>query len=132
MCYDEMGIRGLGMGLKARCVLLSTVSALALSSPASAQDIWTGFYVGGHGGIGWVRNEQTITSNVGIFTCSAVVSRANCEIRDTGAVFGGQAGYNWQLQQWVFGVEADGSWTCYEEDVGVLSVPPRHFFSRRS
>ena len=49
--------------------LLSTVSALALSGTASAQT-WTGFYVGGHGGFGWLRNEQAVTGNNTIATCN--------------------------------------------------------------
>lgn len=114
------------MGRKARCYLLSTVSALTLSSAASAQGTWAGFYVGGHGGIGWVNHEQTISSSVGIFTCTQV-PLAKCELSDTGAVLGGQAGYNWQQQQWVFGIESDVSWTSLKKTKAFFPFAPSTF-----
>jgi outer membrane immunogenic protein len=117
------------MGLKARYVLLSTVSALALSGVASAADLpvkapppvaaaifsWTGFYVGAHGGVAWLRHEQTITGP-GISTCNFPTPLGTCRVNDTGAVFGGQVGYNWQAApNWLIGIEADGSWTGLKE-----------------
>ena len=119
------------MGVKARLYLLSTVSALALSGAASAADLpvkapppapvavvsWAGFYFGGHGGIGWLRHDQTITGPVGLFACAAAIN-ATCDLDATGAVFGGQVGYNWQASpNWVFGIEADGSWTGLKKTV---------------
>jgi outer membrane immunogenic protein len=101
------------MGLKARYVLLSTVSALALSGPASAQGIWSGFYIGGHGGIGWLHHEQTITGPIGATCINA--TPATCDLKTTGAVLGGQIGYNWQQAQWVFGLEGDASWTSLKK-----------------
>jgi len=56
---------------------------------------WTGFYVGAHlGGIGgeFTNNVPLVSGPVG----------------DGGSVMGGvQAGYNWQINQLVFGIEAD-------------------------
>lgn len=114
-----------GRILKARHYLLSTVSALALSGVASAADLpvkapppavvvapsWNGFYIGGHGGFGWLRHEQTITGN-GLFTCNFPTPLGTCKFNDTGAFAGGQIGYNWQTApNFLIGVEADGSWT---------------------
>ena len=31
-------------------------------------------------------------------------------IKSSGGLAGGQVGYNWQMANWVFGVEADGDW----------------------
>jgi outer membrane immunogenic protein len=106
---------------------MSTVSALALSGAASAADLpvkapppaavvnsWAGPYVGAHGGFAWMRASQTITG--GIFACAAF-DGATCTIRDTGAVVGGQIGYNLQQREWVFGVEADGSWSGLKKTV---------------
>ena len=121
------------------CILLSTVSALALSGVASAADLpvkapppaavvapsWTGFYVGGHGGFGWLRHEQTITGN-GLLTCNGPTPLGTCKFDDTGAVVGGQIGYNWQTApNFLIGVEADGSWTGFKktEAVGPFSHP---------
>jgi outer membrane immunogenic protein len=105
-----------------RPYLLSTVSALAIASQASAADMpvkapapftavvsWTGFYVGAHGGVGWLDASQTITGPVGT-TCVATLN-ARCDVDAVGAVFGGQIGYNWQSGAWVFGLEADASGT---------------------
>jgi outer membrane immunogenic protein len=105
------------MRLKARYLLLSTVSALALSgtAPASAQGLWSGTYVGGHGGFGWLRNEQTITGN-GLFTCNFPTPLGTCKLNDTGAVAGMQIGHNWlAAPNWLIGVEADGSWTSFKK-----------------
>ena len=43
---------------------------------------WTGFYAGVHAGVGWSDG-------------------------DSGFIGGGQVGFNYQINQWVFGVEAD-------------------------
>jgi outer membrane immunogenic protein len=127
-----------GRVLKARLYLLSTVSALALSGAASAADLpvkaprpapviatpvisWAGPYIGAHGGIGWMRASQTVSE--GIFSCAAF-DGATCTIRDTGAVAGGQIGYNWQQRDWVFGVEADGSWAGLKKTVSFQPAFP--------
>jgi outer membrane immunogenic protein len=60
---------------------------------------WTGFYIGVNGGGGWGQSKWQYTG--------AAVSTDH----DTsGALAGGQIGYNWQADAWVFGVEADGDW----------------------
>jgi len=102
-----------------RKLLLSTVaSAALLASPALAADMpvkappippalawsWAGFYIGGHGGYGWKRNDfaEVIQTNP-LLTIGGIDSR--------GWVAGGQAGYNWQYGRWVAGLEVDGSAT---------------------
>ncbi len=126
---------GLGAALQARLYLLSTVSALALSGAASAADLpvkapppvvaavtsWAGPYVGAHGGIGWLRASQTVSE--GVFTCAAF-DGATCDLDATGAVFGGQLGYNWQQREWVFGLEVDGSWSGLKENVSYAPAFP--------
>ena len=111
--------------MKSRLFLLSTVSALALAGNAFAADLpvkappqvvaavtsWTGPYIGAHGGIGWLRAKQTVSD--GVFACG--LEGATCDVNTTGAVFGGQLGYNWQQREWVFGLEVDGSWTGLKE-----------------
>jgi outer membrane immunogenic protein len=52
---------------------------------------WSGFYIGAHGG--WAFGSDAF---------------------DDGAVVGGQIGFNWQFNNFVLGVEGDGSWA----DVG--------------
>jgi outer membrane immunogenic protein len=52
--------------------------------------LWTGFYVGAHVGAGWFDGDGDGTS---------------------GFVGGGQVGYNYQVNNWVFGLEGDFSGT---------------------
>jgi outer membrane immunogenic protein len=82
---------------------------------------WTGFYIGGNVGGVWARDSGT--SNFfdpeGDFKNNVQTNALR-----KGAVIGGiHAGYNWQMTQWVFGVEADFDWTnsrnrfCRQTDI---------------
>jgi outer membrane immunogenic protein len=65
---------------------------------------WTGFYLGGNLGYSWGRSSDTSTFTNGAGTLlSTSVGRSNLD----GIVGGGQAGYNWQMQSWVWGLEGD-------------------------
>jgi outer membrane immunogenic protein len=65
---------------------------------------WTGFYLGGNLGYSWGRSSDTSTfTNGGGTLLSTSVGRSNLD----GIVGGGQAGYNWQMQGWVWGLEGD-------------------------
>jgi outer membrane immunogenic protein len=103
-----------------RC-LMATVSCLALTGVASAADLrapmpvkapppavvtqlWAGPYIGINGGAVWNRLE-TDTTLVG-FTGTFDTARIN----KAGGTFGGQVGYNWQSQNFVYGLEADLNW----------------------
>ncbi len=95
--------------------------ALGMATPASAADLaarpytkapppmiapiydWTGFYIGANGGWGQSRN---CVDFVGV---AGVVVADGCRERSGGLV-GGQLGYRWQANQWVFGLEAQGDW----------------------
>jgi outer membrane immunogenic protein len=94
-------------------VLLSGVALAALLSSASAADIprrmverqvaapvphvvaynWTGFYLGLNGGWGWASDGE-----------------------GSGGLIGGTLGYNWQMNQIVFGIETDIAWSGIESD----------------
>jgi outer membrane immunogenic protein len=66
------------------------------AAPAAAAFNWSGFYVGGQFGVGW----DTINwSNVDL-------TAEPLHTKQRGLVGGGQVGYNWQFDRWVFGVEA--------------------------
>src|ERR1700742_2355310 len=94
--------------------LFGATSALAADLPARTYTKapvmvdpgfnWTGFYVGGNLGYGWGRSSDTssLTNGAGttLFT-TAGSSNLN------GVVGGGQIGYNWQVQNWLWGLEAD-------------------------
>jgi outer membrane immunogenic protein len=94
-------------------VLLSGVALAALLSSASAADIprrmverqvaapvphvvaynWTGFYLGLNGGWGWGSDGE-----------------------GSGGLIGGTLGYNWQMNQIVFGIETDIAWSGIDTD----------------
>ena len=65
--------------------------------------IWTGLYVGVHAGGGW----------------------ADLGVGDTGSGFigGGQVGYNYQINQWVFGLEADISGSGIKNNLASIGTP---------
>jgi outer membrane immunogenic protein len=60
---------------------------------------WTGFYIGGHVGYGWA--DKSWTDSFGIVTAGH---------ESDGFLGGGQVGFNYQINQFVFGVEGDISW----------------------
>jgi outer membrane immunogenic protein len=65
---------------------------------------WTGFYIGGNVGYSWGRSSDTSTLTNGAGTVLfASADRSNLN----GVVGGGQIGYNWQVQNWLWGLEAD-------------------------
>jgi len=62
---------------------------------------WTGIYVGAHLGYGWSRSTYT----------DEVLPDWSLNTKPDGILGGGQIGYNYQAGAWVFGAEADFSWT---------------------
>lgn len=84
-------------------VLPVCAADMALKAPAPAAGIdWSGFYVGIHGGGLW--GDTTIST----FSFS-----------NTGFIWGGQAGHNWQYRNFVVGLEADVSRPTHRDTVGV-------------
>jgi len=63
---------------------------------------WSGWYAGIQGGYGW--GELTSANDVTI------------DHEPAGGLFGGQIGYNWQANNWVFGIETDLAWANIRGD----------------
>jgi opacity protein-like surface antigen len=74
-------------------------SAFAQLAPPPVYN-WTGFYVGGHAGYGW--------GDVGI-SCTGCERTEFTSPKPAGALFGLQAGVNYQSGMWVVGIESDFS-----------------------
>src|SRR5436190_12946598 len=55
---------------------------------------WSGFYIGGHVGYGWGREDVT-----------DLLTGISGKTDPNGFIGGAQVGYNWQVAQWVFGIE---------------------------
>jgi outer membrane immunogenic protein len=71
---------------------------------------WTGFYVGGNVGYGWLRSTDQITgadaASAAFLVNNTVATLIGLD--SSGVLGGGQVGYNWQLApNWVVGIEAD-------------------------
>jgi outer membrane immunogenic protein len=75
-------------------------------APAYVEPVynWTGFYIGGNVGYSWGRSSDTSTLTNGAGT---VLLTSTDKTDLNGIVGGGQIGYNWQMQNWVWGLEAD-------------------------
>lgn len=99
-----------------RKFLLSTIAATAMAGSALAADLpsrkappvayapvpvftWTGFYLGVDLGYGWEQIREN--DFFGAFPLS------NLGYSTRGVVGGGHAGFNWQVSQFVFGLEGD-------------------------
>lgn len=119
--------------------LLASVAALGLvaAGAASAADLpsrkgpvaapvymppafsWTGFYVGANAGYGWGNVNANGFANVGDLD---------------GFVGGGQIGYNYQMGQFVLGLEADlqGADLSSGNNLGLLNVKTDYFGTVRA
>ncbi len=86
--------------------------AYASAAPPTAFD-WTGIYVGANGGYGVGRNAFTQFDDFGGGAFDT--SFAPATIGPKGGLFGGQAGYNWQVNRIVLGVEGDTQWSDMQE-----------------
>jgi outer membrane immunogenic protein len=108
-------------------ILFTTISlgVLGLMSPALGADLpiytkapaaaapmydWSGFYVGVFGG-GGVGNHN-LNNALG----PAGFANFTVNYESKGALGGGEAGYNWQSGNIVFGVEGDAFWSSFKGD----------------
>lgn len=87
---------------------------------------WTGFYIGGHVGYGWGRNDWTDVGG-GLLGGAPGSTFGN----DTdGFLAGGQAGFDWQFApNWVLGIEGQGSWANLDGSTTVAGPAPVGTFS---
>lgn len=113
-------------------VLLGASSALAADLPMKAAPLsaptaagWTGFYFGVNGGygIGSASVEQSSTFTSTALGTNTLLNRTGHNTM-TGALLGGQIGYNLQLgAPWLIGVEADWQWTSQKGSSAVCTPP---------
>jgi len=89
-------------------VLVGGVSANAADMPVKAPIYkappllmynWTGFYLGINGGGGWGHTDWTY-----------VATGNDAGHNTSGGLIGGTLGFNYQIQNWVLGVEGDWGW----------------------
>jgi outer membrane immunogenic protein len=109
-----------------KLLVSAAIASLSLSGMASAADLsarapytkapamlqtvydWSGFYIGGHVGGGWTDEHATFlgTTGIALDPVGAVYG-----VNRSGFLGGVQAGYNTQVQNFVFGISGDFSWT---------------------
>jgi outer membrane immunogenic protein len=108
-----------------RKFLMTTVAATAVAGSAFAADLpsrkappvyvppvpiftWTGFYIGANAGGAFRANNNNAYNNAIFFGGAAPVFGFNNNRNNGRFIGGGQAGVNYQVGQFVFGVEGDG------------------------
>jgi outer membrane immunogenic protein len=94
-------------------------------APVAAYN-WTGFYLGGQVGGGWANNQTTNVTGTVNFPAGFVSNTIN----DSGFLGGAYAGYNYQINQLIVGIDGDYSWaslTGSGSDIG-----PTGFTSTKS
>jgi outer membrane immunogenic protein len=93
--------------------------------PSAAAWRWTGFYLGLNGGYGTGSTEfrqfnfidPAVGGPPGPGNSGNVSSWLPQKLGPKGGLAGGQAGFNWQIEHIVLGVEGDAQWTN-QDDVG--------------
>lgn len=113
--------------------LVAAVSNVAITQGASAADLvkapayraptmapiynWTGPYVGLNLGGSWGNQDNSLVSAGG----ANLLSNSD---HLNGVIGGGQIGYNWQVNQWVLGLEADFQGSGQNADGSFLTAAP--------
>jgi outer membrane immunogenic protein len=110
---EEMMLKAT-LGAVALCTAVTIQGAfgadMPVKAPAPAPVVavfsWTGFYIGGHVGWGWGDTDSTVLEATNTFFPQGTVNPSSFD----GLLGGGQIGFNYQTGQFVFGVEAEGTW----------------------
>jgi outer membrane immunogenic protein len=103
-------------------------AVLAADMPVKAPPVavysWSGCYVGVQAGYKWGRSRQEYGGLAGGVPNAFVPTGTDLSglYNVNGAVGGGEAGCNYQVGNWVFGVEVDGSWSAASGQSGPTPV----------
>jgi outer membrane immunogenic protein len=115
-------MKKLAVGIAAFAALIGTpalAADMAVKAAPAPVFSWTGFYVGANAGYGWNGSSVSYTPNdINAFlsTCGSQRGNGTCvppaNLDISGAVAGGQIGYNWQINaNWLVGLETDLDWS---------------------
>ncbi len=86
--------------LMATPVLAAELPVKAPPAPPPPECIWCGFYIGANVGGSWGNAHSS-------FDAPGFPAFFTDSTRPDGVIGGGQLGYNWQTNNWVFGIETD-------------------------
>jgi outer membrane immunogenic protein len=103
-------------------------------APAPVAD-WSGFYIGVNGGYGWGTTTDTAGTGPSDFALGGVavpggsfggVPGESFSHNSSGGIAGGHIGYNWQVSNWLLGLETSADWTNIQGNTGGVAVtfPP--------
>lgn len=108
-----------------KSILFAGVAVVALTGAAAAADLtyepapapvvvspvfdWTGFYAGVHAGGGWGNYDASWNGYTGLLD------------KSSGALGGAQVGYNYQINQFVIGAQADIAYTSLSDSMTVYT-----------
>ena len=112
--------------------LVGAGGSAALAAPPTPIWSWTGFYVGANVGYSWGRSNSGIDFRDA--ASGALLSSAGVDSDLRGVIGGGQFGYNWQHNDWLFGFEADIQGSAQKGSAtgscagGSLATPPASLF----
>jgi outer membrane immunogenic protein len=100
-----------GIAAAAFCGAPALAADMAVKAPPPPPAVapaynWTGFYVGGEFGGGWATSTTTDVTATGAFPAGFVHPPVNY----SGALGGIYGGYNYQIDQFVIGIDGDYEW----------------------
>jgi outer membrane immunogenic protein len=109
------------IGISAAASLLATGALAAdlpvkapvyTKAPAYAEPVftWTGFYLGGNLGYSWGNSDNSTTLDrflTGLPLPGTLIGTNTGSNNANGVIGGAQAGYNWQMSNWLLGLETD-------------------------
>ena len=120
-----------------RSYLLATASSAALIGSAVAADLpvkaqpvpvvwsWAGPYVGLNLGAAWNKaNFSDLGGLGGFYEFDPPANDPFWSSSKAGFTLGGQAGYNWQTGNIVYGVEGDLNWVSAKNSVALIGFTP--------
>ncbi len=109
------------------------VSAPQLYGPGRLMQVeWTGLYFGVNAGYGWAQGSSNIAfagGQGGTGGTTTPLGLGPTELSDTrvigsgnlsGAIAGGQMGFNWQSGMVVFGAEVDAQWSGQQKTISAI------------
>src|SRR6202795_2705676 len=113
-----IGISGLLIAAPLSTANAADMALKAPPPPPAPIFSWTGFYVGAQAGGAWGRDNGSIV-NPGI----PVAVFSPFTVDTSGGMGGFHAGYNYQVSQWVFGLEGSVDWTRLDKTFTVGICP---------
>jgi outer membrane immunogenic protein len=110
------------VGLATSGAAFAADMAVKAPPPPPVDSSWAGPYIGGHLGVAIERNKFTDIDNFGFFLPGGL-NDVFLDNTKAGFIGGGQVGYNWQVNRFVFGVEGDLSWINARTNVTINAIP---------